>query len=648
MTVKALAVLAAASILAAQQPPPTFRSEIKTVHVDVSVLDRGRRPVRGLNAGDFTILEDGRPQEIAVFQAVEIPEVRSTSAAWTREVASDVVSNDAPPERRLFLIVMDDMTLQENGRAKENAKRIASRVVDQLGPADVAAVVFTRDNRHAQDYTADRARLRAAVDHVTAGFRDMGAFDPMTGRVLPGQDDYFYENSVRVLQDAVKYLSLMPDRRKVMVYVGQGLPFDPDLLAPAPVGMPAGGGASPIQRQLVMTAIRNALTNAFRDAGRANVNVYTLDVCGLRVPAPQVGSRVPPTCEPGLEIDYLKTVANATGGRAITDTDDFEPGVRSVFAENASYYLLGFRPAAAQVDGKYHRIEVRVNRPDVHVRTRSGYQEDTPKDARQRAAADAAPLDAAIAGAVPKTDLPMLMSAVAFDVPGQRSSAVAVTIALRQPVRKAGAIERVELLLSAFDVNGKAFGRTRLNADVKIRDGASGQAEYEVLTRIDLPPGRYQLRGAARMPSLGVSGSLYRDVDVPDVEKPAVTVSGLVFDASPRPIISPRDALNGVLAIVPTNRRAFDRADHVAAFVRVYQGGKRPLRTIPLRVRIVDRDGATVMDRSDTLSAQRFERSRSTDVQFDVPVGSLRAGDYLLTIDADGGAAVREGRFRVN
>ena len=151
MILRALAVFAAASILAAQQQPPTFRSEIKTVHVDVSVLDRDRRPVRGLSAGDFTIVEDGRPQDIAVFQAVEIPEVRSTLAAWTREVASDVVGNDAPPERRLFLIVMDDMTLQENGRTKENAKRIASRVIDQLGPADVAAAVFTRDNRHAQD-----------------------------------------------------------------------------------------------------------------------------------------------------------------------------------------------------------------------------------------------------------------------------------------------------------------------------------------------------------------------------------------------------------------------------------------------------------------------------------------------------------------
>jgi len=473
----------------------------------------------------------------------------------------------------------------------------------------------------------------------------MGAFDPMTGRVLPGQDDYFYENSVRVLQEAVQYLSLMPDRRKVMVYVGQGLPFDPDLLAPAPVGMPAGGGASAIQRQLVMTAIRNTLTNAFRDAGRANVNVYTLDACGLRVPAPQVGSRMPPTCEPGLEVDYLKTVANATGGRAITDTDDFEPGVRSVFAENASYYLLGFRPAGAQADGRSHRIDVRVNRADVQVRTRSGYEADSPKDTRARAAAAAAPLDAAIAGAVPKKDLPMQISAVAFDVPGRKASAVAVTLAIRQPIRQAGAIEHVDVQVRAFDVRGKEFGSRRLRADVKIRPEASGQADYEVLTRIDLPAGRYQLRASASIAALGTSGSVYADVDVPDVDRSPLSLSSVVFDASPRPIVSPVDALKGVIAIVPTNRRAFEPGDRAAAFVRVYQPGKAAPRAIAIQIRLLDGAGAAAIDRAETIAAGRFAASRSADVHVELPVGRLVPGEYLLILDANG--ARREARLRV-
>jgi VWFA-related protein len=646
MILRALAIPVAACAIAAQTP--TFRTTIDTVHVDVSVLDRDRRPVRGLKPADFTIFEDGAPQEISVFQAVDVPESTTTLAAWTREVASDVLRNDTGLDQRLFLIVMDDATLQSDLHAIGNAKRIAQRFIDRLGPSDVAAVVFTRDNRHAQDYTSDRARLRTAVDHVSAGFRDMGAFDVERQQPLPGQDDYFFEGSVRVLQDAVRYLTTMPDRRKVMVYVGQGLPFDTASLAAPAAGLPQFGGASSVMRAGMMSRVKELLERLFRDAGRANVNVYALDVCGLRAPTLSTGRAPTPTCVPGPEVDYLKTVANATGGRAITDTNDFEPGLQAVFDENASYYLLGYRPADGGRDGKLHRIEVRVNRRGVQVRTRSGYEAESPKDDRKRVAMAAAPLDAAIAGALPKRDLPLQMSAVAFDLPGRRESAVAVTIGIQQPIRAAGTTERVDLQVRAFDVNGKAFASRRLQADVKIRADASGLAEYEVLTRIDLPPGRYQLRGAASVRSLGTSGSVYYDVDVPDVDKPPVSLSGLVLDASPRPIISPRDALRGVLDVVPTNRRTFAGGDRAAAFLRVYQGGKRPLRAVPLRVRLTDQHGAVIVDRPEELAAARFSSARSADVRIDLPVGRMAAGDYLLSIDADSGAAVRQARVRVN
>ena len=42
-----------------------------------------------------------------------------------------------------------------------------------MGPSDVASVAFTRDNRHAQDFTSDRARLLKAIDSFTVGFRGM-------------------------------------------------------------------------------------------------------------------------------------------------------------------------------------------------------------------------------------------------------------------------------------------------------------------------------------------------------------------------------------------------------------------------------------------------------------------------------------------
>ncbi len=233
MSVKALAVAVATYLLAAQQPaPPTFRSEVNTVHLDVSVLDRDRRPVRGLKPADFTVLEDGRPQDISVFQAVDIPEALTAGAPWLREIAPDVASNEGLQERRLFLIVMDDATLQGDQRAVANARDVARRFVEHLGPSDLAAVIFTRDNRNAQDYTADRARLLAAVAKVGPGFRDMGPFNPETGRPLPGEDDYYLVASADVLDSAIQVLSKMPDRRKVVVYIGQGLSLDLAMLAP--------------------------------------------------------------------------------------------------------------------------------------------------------------------------------------------------------------------------------------------------------------------------------------------------------------------------------------------------------------------------------------------------------------------------------
>src|SRR5690606_38945493 len=68
------------------QPRTIFRSSVDLVHLDVSVLDANRRPVRGLGPADFIVLEDGKPQRIAVFNAVDIPdpEPDPEAAAWTR------------------------------------------------------------------------------------------------------------------------------------------------------------------------------------------------------------------------------------------------------------------------------------------------------------------------------------------------------------------------------------------------------------------------------------------------------------------------------------------------------------------------------------------------------------------------------------
>jgi VWFA-related protein len=139
---RATLLLAAVAAGAALQSPQTFRTGIDVVQVDVSVLDKNRRPVRGLTASDFTILEDGKPRPVVAFVPVEIAQRDSFEgrASWLRDVAPDVVDNDVHPEGRL-VVIMFDWSIRFADQAL--ARRIATAAVGALGADDLAAVVFT-------------------------------------------------------------------------------------------------------------------------------------------------------------------------------------------------------------------------------------------------------------------------------------------------------------------------------------------------------------------------------------------------------------------------------------------------------------------------------------------------------------------------
>jgi VWFA-related protein len=655
MTVGAVAAQRGQVLNPIQGPPrpqpgqtlPQFRSQVDLIHLDVSVLDSNRRPVQGLGPNDFTILENGQPQKLAVFNAVNIPVAVPPKTAWLRDVAPDVRSNEDQRERRLFLILIDDAAIQALPMAMQNVKRVAKDFIDRLGPSDLAAVVFTLDNRNSQDFTTDHARLLAAVGKYNLGMRDFG------------DNSLYFRYSVDVVRRTVETLARLPDRRKAIVYIGQGVPVDLAMAAaPASLGISTGGGenfdprGSAITQRGEMGQLRHLMEQTFLAAARANVSVYTIDVCGLRVEGQKAGFAY--GCVPGLEVDYLINVATVTGGHAVVNTNEFGPGLDGIIAENSSYYLLGYQSSDTRQDGKYRRIEVTVNRPDLMVRTRTGYlAEKAESAAKRKAQLEAEPIGAALAGVLPKGDLPMRLTAVPFAVPGKKEAAVAVMLSVRQPIRETGTrtIERVDMVVGAFNTDGKQQGGTRLRADVTVRAGASGLAEYEVLARLDLKPGRYQLRTAANVGALATSGSLYYDLDVPDFSDDGVSLSGVVFSVNPAMPIAPIDGLKGVIPIVPTTQRTFRSTDQASAFVRVYQGGRKPLVRVPFRIQVRNDENLTVLDRQDTVEAPSFGAGRTADVNVALPIGRLRPGEYLLSIEATvpqkPGLVKREVRFTI-
>jgi hypothetical protein len=442
-------------------------------------------------------------------------------------------------------------------------------------------------------------------------------------------------------------LASLPEQRKALVYVGQGVPVDP---VAASAIVPAGeigaldGGAQ--HAQLIQR-----LREAFRKAQRANVTFYTLDTCGLRSPKPPPPP--PPTCLPGLEVDFLRGIAVETGGFSAADTNDVEPGIRQIFRENASYYLLGFQSTNPKADGTFRRIEVGVRRPGVQVRTRSGYTAEKPPDSsdKKKAGADPEPLALAISGLLPKKDVPMQAWAAPFAMAGKAESAVPIVLAFRHEMaaRVERANETVDVRVDAYTSGGRLKTSQTLKAQLVLRPGPEGQVAYEVVTMVSLPPGRYQLRMAASLSRLRRSGSVYYDVDVPDVSKGALTWSGVAFHASPGVTTAASARLQTGVPVVPTSQRSFAKGDGVSAFARIHQGGKSAVVPVQVTASVTDSAGRQVWEVTETLDGARFVTVRGADVRVAVPVAQLEAGPYRLRLEAtqDAATIVRDSRFTV-
>jgi VWFA-related protein len=642
---------AAAGPPAARQAAPQFRSTVELVHLDVSVLDRDRRPVHGLSAADFVVRENGRPQAITAFTEVHLPDPAPPPVAWMREVAPDVRRNDDIAERRLVLIVMDDATIPFDPQMIAGARTIGRTAVERLGPADLAAVVFTRDNRHAQDFTSDRTRLLAAVESFNAGSRTVGLPEGMEAAAI-AESSHFLA-AVETLNSAAEHLAAIPQRRKALIYVSVGVPVDLDsTAAPAQMGLENGNVAlSGMHTRLVQR-----MNAAFRTAQRANVNIYAVDPAGPGGMEQYIQSlrwqkKVVPAFERANNyLDFLQSVAGNTGGRAFTNSNEFASAVTRIFAENGSYYLLGFSPDRPQ-DTRFRRLEVTVDRPGVTVRARSGYYASRPDedDASDDPAAPApSPLAAAVAGLLPKADLPMQAAAAAFGAPGRRESTVAIVARVTQPIaaRAARTIERADLSVQVFTPDGRAVDRQTFRADIALRPGGSGDATYELLARLELRPGRYQLRLAADAAGAGPSGSVFYDLDVPDVRDAALSISDIALSAAPGPAAAPRDLLAGVVPILPTSAREFLTIARVTAFARLAQGGGAPLAPVTVTTRVRDSRDRVVFDRQHVVAAAEFAAARTADLLVELPMAQLWPGPHLLEIDAAAGPHTARQRVR--
>jgi VWFA-related protein len=677
-----LAVFGATAFVNATQAPPapmpqqpTFKAQVEYVEVDALVTDAGGNFVRGLTKDDFQVLEDGKAQTISTFTLVDIPIERYTKPLGAAlPVEPDVRTNERPFDGRVYVMVIDDLhtSFARSIRVKNAARQFVQRY---LGANDLMAIVHTRSANEAnQEFTNNKRLLLAAIDKTT-GYKLRSATAEKTDEYYRTRDmrqsgdalndptdqerTFNARSTLDTLKNVADWFGGIHGRKKTILFVSEGIDYNINDVF-------ANQGAS-----TVIDSTREAIAAATK----SNVSLYAIDPRGITSlgdedieigaypddPTVGVGS-TSLLNELRLSQDSLRVLADETGGFAAVNRNDFTTAFDRIVRDNSSYYVMAYYPANPDKrPGRFHKIEVRVTRPGVTVRARRGYA--TPKTkaaASLTATSKTSPeIREAIDSPLPLSGLTMNVFAAPFKgvVP---NASVLLGIEFRGRDLKLDPNNRVELSFVAIDAQGKVRGGNSdqvtwgaLKPETRTRIEQTG---FRLLNRLDLPPGRYQIRFAARDAGGGALGSVIYELEVPDFVKAPLTMSGIAITSmagASLPTTKPDEQLKTVLPGPPVALRTFPPNDELGLFVEVYDNEASKPHKVDITTTVTS-DDAKVVFKND-------EERSSTDIQGKrggygyvgrIPIRDLAPGRYVLKVEArsrlgQGATVDREVQFDV-
>lgn len=358
----------------ASQSPNTLRSTTRLVVVDVVATDSKGQPIPGLNAEDFSVLENGVAQKISTFSFQHPGEVQTVAA---RPLPPNVVTN-APQFKSgaLDVILFDSV----NGEFASQAYA-RDQLLKFLGSAtlDRPVALFALETRIKllHDFTTDASALKAAIEKYKQPVQaaNTESFESRESAFATKGDYHTNERNIETtlnqLNALAKTLGGYPGRKN-LIWLSESFPLDlfPDSVLPA-------GISGQDLRSAEATTGPSAFEN-MRDGGlfkdyaalvkkvaesmmNAQVAVYPVDAAG-------VGRN-----------DHLASqhtandMAERTGGKAFHNTNDLSGSLQAGLSDGSTYYTLGYYPENKKWDGQFRVIQIKASRAGVSLRYRLGY-----------------------------------------------------------------------------------------------------------------------------------------------------------------------------------------------------------------------------------------------------------------------------------
>jgi hypothetical protein len=228
--------------------------------------------------------------------------------------------------------------------------------------------------------------------------------------------------------------------------------------------------------------------------------------------------------------------------------------------------------------------------------------------------------------------------------PGAPTTSTPLAVLVGSSSTRQGGPQRFAMAAGAFDLDGQPVTVHMQTVEVS---GARPRGEIDGLnTRLDLSPGRYEIRAAVRDERTREVGSVFSFLDVPEANADVMALSGLVFRRDPSPSPPTAGPLDGLIPFMPTVTRRFTSADRISVFAQVHP----PVDAGPVSVRavVVDEAGTRRFERTTTIDADRLTNGSGTHA-VSLPLLDLPPGDYLVQVEATAGEhrARREAVFEV-
>jgi VWFA-related protein len=677
----AIAILLAAQLaLGAQAPGPqrpapqqsrrqprVLHATVNLVVVDVEVTDASGRPVKGLEPGDFTVLEDGKPQKITSFVYADVEGFANAAGGAESPqpvvvpVAGSPSKNDLGPvvrDRRLILLFFDLTSLHTDDllRAREAAIHY---VKNQMSPADLVGVVALGNRMGLlSNFTNDKETLLSALGRLEPGvdsnLADLASAAAQEGETSVTEDTgaawtpddtefnvFNTDRKLEAMQDLAQLLAAIPGKKIVMQFTG---------------GITQTGEEN-----------RTAVEAATDAANRADVSFYSVDARGLFAEIP--GGDASHAASGGTSMfsgasvvsqqqmrensrDTLETLAADTGGRAFFDLGNLSKAFSQVQQDTDGYYLLGYTPTDTRVNGRWREIKVRLNRRGLHLRYRTGYY--GPKDFLHFTQEDREQqlLDA-LRSENPILELPIALETAAFRL---NSREVFVPIAAKLPAstlqwaQKKGSHE--DQFDFAAEVRDAKTGRAvaALQDTITVRLGSEHYEQYARRTLlyqggVILAPGSYRLKFVARENETGRIGTFQEPLDIPEPVSGRLGVSSILLSSQLVPVEKTSEvktegmAIGGRLAqsplevsgerIVPSVTNVFTQDQTLYVFFQAYLPSKVDAQA--LRAGLIFFRNGLQISRSPLVTPAAYDAATHTaSFRIQLPLERLSFGRYTL------------------